>query len=290
MLKVDRVSLKVLFVVIWLALTLSMAGWWMYFSLHMVHQMGQGNEALGRVRNMLLWEGAAWMLLLLAGGLTLIYFIFRERAHALKTRTFLAAFTHDLKTSLASLRLQVESLAADLGANTEHSDLLQKLLHDTVRLNLQLENSMYLASSRDFQPFLRAVSMRKLIESMKDQWPDLQVKVEGDCRVMADDRALTSVLSNVFHNAWVHGHAKNVKVSFTRNGRNALVLIADDGSGFSGDRTSLGQLFYRHNPSSGSGVGLYIASQLLGRMGGRIQFQKSPSGFTVQIQLPEVVA
>jgi len=52
-------------------------------------------------------------------------------------KDFFAAFTHDAKTALASLRLQAESLREDF-AGAEPSPLLDRLLSDTLRLQLQL--------------------------------------------------------------------------------------------------------------------------------------------------------
>ena len=54
------------------------------------------------------------------------------------------AFTHDLKTALASLQLQAESLQEDWPDAASNPNLA-RLLEDTVRLGVQLENSLFFA-------------------------------------------------------------------------------------------------------------------------------------------------
>ncbi len=64
--------------------------------------------------------------------------------------------------------------------------------------------------------------------------------------------------------------------------------VADNGCGFQGDSSQLGKLFVRHARSSGSGVGLYIARQLLKRMNGAISFRSANAGgFVAELQLSE---
>ena len=53
---------------------------------------------------------------LVGGGLALFYYAKREQKRHAQVEEFFAAFTHDAKTALASLRLQAESLKEDFGA------------------------------------------------------------------------------------------------------------------------------------------------------------------------------
>jgi signal transduction histidine kinase len=65
------------------------------------------------------------------------------------------------------------------------------------------------------------------------------------------------------------------------------VRVTDNGCGFQGDPSQLGQLFVRHARSSGSGVGLYIARQLLKRMNGAISFRSANAGgFVAELDFP----
>ena len=126
---------------------------------------------------MFLWEGVSWEILLIAGGVTLIYLINRERRRRLEVREFFASFSHDLKTSIASLRLQAEALSEDL--NGQESPLLPRLIADTVRLQLQLENSLYFSAQDSMALFFENVDLGKLTESLRLQWPSIQLEVRA---------------------------------------------------------------------------------------------------------------
>ena len=264
---------------IWLVFTLSMAGWWLYLGLGLLtrleSQQSVLHEEILRQKNMLLWEGLAWMVLLVGGGLTLIYLINRERKSAKALRGFLASFSHDIKTALTSLQMQTEIIREEAG------DLpaLRRLEADVVRLQLQLENSLFLASEENLQFFIESVSLKKTIEGIRHRWPNLQIICEGEALLRVDKRAFESILSNFMQNSQVHGKAKTVTFMTKRKGAHQVeIQIQDDGTGFKGSTADLGRLFERHNPSSGSGVGLYTVVQLTRRMGGQVTFESPVSG------------
>src|SRR6266403_3575031 len=134
---------------LWVAFTVTLAGWWLILGLRQLDLINQSNlenaVQLNRHYQMLLWEGGILIASLIGGGLALLYFARREQKRHAQVEEFFAAFTHDAKTALASLRLQAESLREDF-AGAEHSPLLDRLLGDTLRLQLQLENSLFLVN------------------------------------------------------------------------------------------------------------------------------------------------
>lgn len=163
---------------------------------------------------------------------------------------------------------------------------MKRLEADVVRLQLQLENSLFLASEEDLHFFIENVSLTKTLDGIKDRWPNLRIECEGEALLRADKRALESILANLLQNAQVHGKAKRVTFVTKRKGaRQIEIIVEDDGKGFKGSTLNLGQLFERHNPSSGSGVGLYTVGQLTRRMGGDVKFVcPEKSGFQVVFQ------
>jgi len=105
--------------------------------------------------------------------------------------------------------------------------------------------------------------------------------------VMADARALESVLTNLVQNSVIHGPATEVEVTVRPAGGRVAVVVTDNGGGFQGDQAQLGKLFVRHARSSGSGVGLYIVRQLAKAMKGGINFHNGEAGgFVAEVDLP----
>jgi hypothetical protein len=221
---------------------------------------------------------------LVGGGIALLVAIRFEQRRRRDLRAFFMAFTHDLKTSLTSLRLQAEALREDLPAENPN---LRRMLQDSVRLQLQLENALALATT-DGAIFIEAIDLRTLIDYLRDDFPELRIDVAGDGRVRADRRALESVLRNLLQNAVVHGHATHVWLVMNRRPSGVEIVISDDGAGASADLSmALDRPFVRPSTTSGSGVGLYVCGRLLSQMHGRIQLRRGEPGFSVAIELPE---
>src|SRR5216110_3674357 len=185
---------------LWVVFTVTLAGWWLVFGLRQLDLINQssleGAVQLHRHYQMLLWEGGILIASLIGGGLALFYYARREQKRHAQVEEFFAAFTHDAKTALASLRLQAESLREDF-AGAEANPLLERLLNDTLRLQLQLENSLFLVNLPRGKFFLQPLCLSERIEALRLHWPTVTIAMAGDGVVMADARALESVLTNL---------------------------------------------------------------------------------------------
>jgi len=286
-----RSRITIALVALWVFFTVTLAGWWLIFGLRQLDLINQSNlenaSQLNRHYQMLMWEGGILIASLIGGGVALYYYARREHKRHAQVEEFFAAFTHDAKTALASLRLQAESLREDF-AGSEANPLLERLLNDTLRLQLQLENSLFLVNLPRGKFFLQPLCLSERIEALRLHWPTVTIAMAGDGVVMADARALESVLTNLVQNSVIHGQATRVDVAVRRNGARLSVTVTDNGRGFEGDSKQLGKLFVRHARSSGSGVGLYIVRRLAKAMKGGIKFQPDEAGgFTAELELPE---
>jgi signal transduction histidine kinase len=277
--------------VIWLLLTVTLAGWWMWIGLSQASAIsalhGPTALRLEQVQRMIVWEGVTFIGLLIAGGAAIVISIWNEEKRQRAVEGFFMAFTHDLKTALASLQLQAESLSEDLPAAAANPNMA-RLLKDTVRLGVQLENSLYFAQPEGHL-LVQPVSVARFIERTGADWPELNIRVEGDETVLADARALESVWRNLLQNAVIHGGAKNVTVRVERrsDGR-ATITVVDDGRGAPPRVVqTLGRPFKRPAKTSGTGVGLFVSQQLARRMNGELRFGAAGGpGFTAVLELP----
>jgi len=280
-----RELIQLLAIVFWLVFTVVFAVWWFRFSGQNIalleHLQPERMDHWQRQYRMIFWEGGSWIILLILGGAALIALVQRESARVRRIREFFASFSHEIKTSLASLRLQAEALKDERIDNP----ILDRLIGDTVRLQLQLENSLFLASQDSLQLYMQPLALDHILERMREQWPGLKIELKQHCQVEADERALRTIFSNLLQNALVHGGATEVVFAPQMQGSRVEILVTDNGSGFEGPSTRLGQLFYRPKPSSGSGLGLFICRLLARKMNGSFDVQPSAKGFHVQIRL-----
>lgn len=274
-----RTGVHYVLVGVWLAYTISLAAWWLHVGL-----------TLSERRTMFLLEGATFFLVIAAGGLALLVAIRREHRRRQSLETFFMSFTHDLKTALASVQLQAEGLREDW-PDPARPESLDRLLSDTLRLQIQLENSLFVAQP-DGRLLSEQIDVTRAIERLSADWPQLTITTDGTARVAADARAFEGILRNLFQNAVIHGNATRVSVHIRRRPPGMVrIEIADNGKGMPhAALAEIGQPFVRAAPTSGSGVGLYVCRQLLSRMRGTLTIantEEPGGGLRATIELPE---
>ncbi|RMG39337.1 MAG: sensor histidine kinase [Candidatus Dadabacteria bacterium] len=283
-------KLKYLLVLAWITFTVALTSWWYIFSQRQLKRLAKLSSVLGpeiiRNHRMLLMEGIVLILCLVGGGVALLYYIYREKKQSEKLRQFFATFSHELKTPLASLKLQAESLKADLPENASPA-LINRLIDDTARLTLQLENSLLLSSLDDTNFYPEALDLKELIENVSRNFPEISADVMVNSKVLADHRALNAVFANLIRNALIHGGASKIEIKEIDSKSGKVELeVKDNGRGFKGDAKKLGRAFFRHNSSSGNGLGLYLCRKLVAKSGGKLSITNPDNGFTVKIVLP----
>ena len=280
---------KILFAGIWLVFTLSLAGWWMTFTLGLMERLAevspQLQAELTKGQLMVRWEGLAWMAALLIGGVTLVYFIVREQVNSRRIREFFGTFSHEIKTSLARIRLQTDALIEDLDeASTPKSAV--RLQRDTSRLLLQLENSLFLSQSDAKDMLIEPIKLSAILDHLRYDFPEVDLKLDKDICLMADQRALEAIFKNLIQNAGLHGQATRVELSTSNVDKKYVSLrFHDNGKGFQGELSKVGVAFLRRYPQSGSGLGLYIVTKLTEKLGGQVKIPDQEQGFAIDVVL-----
>jgi signal transduction histidine kinase len=291
----SRHTAKLLAILVWLLFTVSLTAWWYNFSQHQIQELiqltGAASEELLKNQKMLRWEGACLMISLAGGGAALFYFVYRELKLNQNIREFFAAFSHELKTPIASLRLQAESLQEEEDLQLRE-DLIERILADTVRLNSRLENTLFLANLEHCNFFPENISLQEILKSAACDWPNLKVQCVNDCLLDVDRQAFESIIRNILQNSVAHGRADSIAVELEPvSDQRVKITFRDNGMGFQGRATSqLAEPFVRHYQGSGTGIGLFLIKQLSRRLNGHASFSPLSSGFEVSLGLPGKVA
>ncbi|NMC62864.1 MAG: HAMP domain-containing histidine kinase [SAR324 cluster bacterium] len=282
--------LRYVLVGLWALLTIALSGWWAYFAACQAEALAKlDNEyakMLARHQNMLLWEGVTLFLCLIGGSFALAWAMYKERREIRRTKRFFAAFTHELKTPLAALRLQAEILKERINDSFLQEKLV-RLLSDLERLYLRLENSLFLSAANNLTLVSEELNLEELILSLQDVWASVKIKLSRCSKLYADRKALEVIIGNLIENSITHGKASSLFIDVEEKDSGMVELsFKDNGKGFDGDPKRLAELFFRQNSSSGSGVGLYVVKLLVQRMKGTISFLEKEKGFEVKLQLP----
>jgi signal transduction histidine kinase len=285
---------------VWVLLLLGLGSWWLYlvFKLHStlialdLPELGSQQRFL----NMMRWEGSFFFLLLFLLGGSLFYMYFRDMKKSKAMQVFFASLSHELKTPLASMRLQAEVIK-DLIEDETHShdqlsSLTQRLIEDTQKLEGELDKSLQLSRIEQGGPLtLVPVSLERYLKRYQQKNTELRLSLEiapEAQEVLADELALNVVFRNLFENTSRHqpGSA-GVRIRARKLGQKVEVTYDDQGAAFSGNVARLGELFYKFNSSKGSGIGLYLIRNLMQKMQGELRIEAAPHlRFTLTFQSP----
>jgi signal transduction histidine kinase len=294
----QSISIRVIMGILWLALSVSLGTWWAIIGMRQTENIAQlmkttginsDSEALAYIEKqhrMIRSEGIFFLLLITGGGLSLIFMSVRDVRRNRLIKDFFATVTHEMKTPLASLRLQAESLEELLSSN-RHRTLVKRLINDSGRLELQMDKALYLASiSRSEKLYAENIQISEIYSQLEAYFENLEFIGETNYSVSGDKRALESIFRNLIENAFNHGEALKVEINSILKDDFVLIKLQDNGNGFRGDVNKIGKLFFRHNSRSGSGVGLFLVKTLVSKMKGKVSFSNTSTGFKVEIILP----
>lgn len=273
---------------LWVVMLLGLGSWWLFLVFKLNATLTDLNlPQLGsqsRFLNMMKWEGSFFFIFLVLLGGSLFYMYFRDMKKSKAMQAFFSSLSHELKTPLASMRLQAEVIK-DLIEDETHShdqlaNLTGRLIEDTQRLESELEKSLQLSRiENDAVMTLVPVSIERYLKrhSKIGENINVQIDIGPDAEeVMADELALNMIFRNLFENTLRH-HKTVSKVDIKAVRKNHFVEVTydDHGSKFNGDTSHLGELFYKHNSSKGSGIGLYLIKNLMRKMQGHFEIENT---------------
>ena len=139
------------------------------------------------------------------------------------------------------------------------------------------------------------VDLAALAREAADNYPGRRIELVSngiEVPVLAAPEALRRVVSNLISNAVKHTPpGKRIKVSVDREGREAVLRTADEGTGIPHDALPyVFERFYRAESSrtgEGSGLGLSIVRETLEALEGHIEVESVPGeGATFTVRLP----
>ncbi|MES3039077.1 MAG: HAMP domain-containing sensor histidine kinase [Bdellovibrionota bacterium] len=287
----SRSKYRLGFAVGWLVFVTSMVVWWWLFGLSEIESSASlmGQEVAAVKYRMLLWEGVIFLAAIVIGGLAFLYFVYKDDERHQQLRNFFSIFTHDIKTSIARLRLQADLLREEPADKLSEKSrkLLFRLASDINRLDLQLENALFISQNPKDILLPEKFLLSQALERIRPDWENLELKVERKALVYADQRAFTSCLRNLIQNSVLHGHAELVVLKPQSIKPGVLeIIIEDNGKGFSGDYSQLGSAVLSDSETSGNGIGLYLSRTIIEKMGGNLVFEKGDAGFRSRLRIP----
>ncbi len=196
----------------------------------------------------------------------------------------LAGISHDLRTPLARLRLEIELSVEDMQAREHMAD-------DITQIDAIIGKFLDYArpGSMKLQPVLLNAAVENSLRPLRKR-ADVQLRValQEQLMVQADPVELQRVISNLLENAIRYGKTADgdvlqLDISARQLTKNVILRIRDHGPGVPPEQLKqLTTPFFRgesgRTASNSTGLGLAIVEQTVARMGGVFEISNANSG------------
>ncbi|HSY28788.1 MAG TPA: ATP-binding protein, partial [Burkholderiaceae bacterium] len=206
----------------------------------------------------------------------------------------LAGISHDLRTPLARMQLEVEMAHLP-------DDARQGMQSDLHQMDAIIGQFLDYAKPTDSSTFVEIDLSSLLLDCAQaaGRMPDLQIqtKVADNVTVKGNPTDLKRVFNNLIENARRYGKAADSEITKLDidchvNGDNAVIKIADHGLGVpEADIERLLRPFTRldtaRGQANGAGLGLAIVDRVIRRHEGKMRVRnRSSGGLVIEIGLP----
>jgi signal transduction histidine kinase len=204
----------------------------------------------------------------------------QDRLHRyLDSRTrVLAAMSHDLKTPLTRLRLQVETQIEDPALQARFGKELDEM-------ESMVRGALALFRGLNDEEALEPVDVNLLLDTIRGEFVEMgkDVTVEGRALtpIPGKPQALKRCITNLVGNAVNFGARAHVIV---RDGENLEISVCDEGPGIPPEELEkVFEPFYRlessrNRDTGGTGLGLSIARDVAQAHGGAVVLRNRPEG------------
>ena len=205
----------------------------------------------------------------------------------------LAGISHDLRTPLARLRLEVEMSVADPEAKVH-------MAQDIDQVDAIIDKFMDYARAGETKLVpvgLAQLADQRIAAQRAGEPIEITSRLAIDARVMADPVELGRVFDNLFENAKRYARGPDgiarVELLYQRSGSMVIITVRDHGPGVPPDvLANLTKPFYRadaaRTSAKGAGLGLTIVEKMVQRMNGVLEISNAAppdSGLVLRMRL-----
>ena len=263
------------------------------------------DKELNKQRSMVIGEGAVFLALLLIGIYITNHAFKKEADLARQQRNFLLSVTHEFKSPLAAVKLNLQTLQKRQLEKAQEQEVLRKAIMEADRIDLLVEKALMAARLEDKSYDLETekLNLSELVHRIvsdhidrRDPVHTIVHHITPSIYINGDQVALTSLLVNLIENAEKYSPAGTlieVKLSVKENA--ARLTVSDEGSGIAAEeRKNVFEKFYRignedTRKTKGTGLGLYIVRNVVALHKAEITIKdNSPNGALFEVKFPTV--
>lgn len=255
-------------------------------------------------KKIMIWgEGAVFLVILLTG------FYLIKRSHqkelelAKQEQNFMLAITHELNSPLAAIKLNVETLQRRKLDADKVELVLERTAQESERLNHLINN--ILAASRmektGFELYPELVALDKHMAMLIGKYKllitqEIHLETDQNINVEIDVLGFELILQNLLENASKYSDDHSEITVRLKNKKDYICIdVVDFGLGISDEeKPKILSKFYRvgsesTRKSKGTGLGLYLVSNLVNQMKGKLEIRNNqPKGSVFRVEIPKL--
>ncbi len=226
-----------------------------------------------------LGEGSTFILIIILSAGIVYYSYYRQQKLNKLQQNFMLSITHELKTPIAGIKLNMQTLEKHKLDEEIKLKLVKSSVQETNRLNDLCNNILMATQLEDSKQALYTEKVElvglihEIIVQIKERYPNLNILEELSCKsaeVSGDKSLWQLVISNLLENARKYsGDSKDIIVSLSKQSGNYYLQVKDFGIGIPDEeKKKIFDKFYRignenTRTSKGTGLGLFIVKKIV---------------------------
>ncbi|NCU72047.1 MAG: two-component sensor histidine kinase [Candidatus Fonsibacter lacus] len=202
--------------------------------------------------------------------------------HISQRTAMLSGISHDLKTPLTRLKLQIELL--------NKNQKLNSLKEEIIEMEKMINEYLDFASNQYSQP-IEKFNIIQLIQNLIDKSFKKNIKIKSPKNLIFSGRKnlIRRCIANIINNSQKYG--ENILITCKKIKKNIQINIDDDGPGIADEhKEKVFRPFYRIDKSrslkdSNVGLGLSIVEDIVNSHGGTVKLLNNPKGKGLRVSL-----
>ncbi|MEK0436094.1 MAG: hypothetical protein RLZ52_321 [Pseudomonadota bacterium] len=202
--------------------------------------------------------------------------------HISQRTAMLSGISHDLKTPLTRLKLQIELL--------NKNQKLNSLKEEIIEMEKMINEYLDFASNQYSQP-VEKFNIVQLIQNLINKSFKKNIKMKSPKNLIFSGRKnlIRRCIANIINNS--QKYAENISISCKKIKKTILINIDDDGPGIADEhKEKVFRPFYRVDKSrslkdSNVGLGLSIVEDIVNSHGGTVKLLNNPKGKGLRVSL-----
>jgi signal transduction histidine kinase len=250
-----------------------------------------------------LGEGSVFLIVIFIGASVVYSSIRRNHLLSKQESNFILSITHELKSPIAAVKLNLQTLAKRKLEEHIQQQLIHRSITEADRLD-DLCNNLLLASQMESKQFKSSVekinlteiasqSVSNYMERGTHQW---KVQVSPNTLVNGDALLWKLAINNLLENACKYTPANStIEISLQPHDQDIVFAVADEGVGIPDhEKSKIFKKFYRvgnenSRKTKGTGLGLYLTSKITQQFKGSLIVRDNhPRGTVFEIVVPNV--